>query len=66
VIDPLAPAAPRIPRLSLSYDEAAEALGVSRDHFDRHVLPHVKVAPVGRRRLVLVRDLERFLGDRAV
>jgi excisionase family DNA binding protein len=53
-------------RLALSRDEAAEALGVSRDHFDRHVLPHVKTAAVGRRVLVPVRELEDFLAGRAV
>jgi len=48
-------------RLALSIDEAAAALGISRDHFDRHVLPRVKVVPIGRRRLVPVRELERYL-----
>lgn len=54
------------PRLSLSRDEAAASLGVSRDHFDRHVLPHIRTAAVGRRVLVPVRELERFLEARAV
>jgi hypothetical protein len=51
-----------VPRLALSLDEAAASLGVSRDHFDRHILPRVRTSPVGRRRLVAVRGLERFLG----
>lgn len=60
------PPRPPAPRLALSMDEAAQALGVSRDHFDRHVLPRVKVAHVGRRKLVAVRELERYLDRVAV
>jgi hypothetical protein len=54
-----------IPRLALSYDEAAEAIGVSRDHFDRHVLPRLRIVPLGRRRLVTISELERFLDSQA-
>jgi hypothetical protein len=54
------------PRLALSRDEAAEAIGVSRDHFDRHVLPNVKTASIGRRVVVPVRELERYLDERAL
>lgn len=50
-----------VPRLALSYGEAAEALGVSLDHLKRHVLPHVRVAASGGRRLVPVRELEAYL-----
>lgn len=55
-----------VPRLALSSDEAAQALGISRDHFDRHVLPRIKVAVIGRRKVVDVRELERFLDRQAV
>lgn len=54
------------PRLALSVNEAAEALGISRDHFERHVLPRVRVTPIGRRRLVAVRELERYLDAQSV
>lgn len=54
------------PRLALSVEEAAEALGIHRDTFDKRVLPRIKTVPVGRRRLVPVAELERFLADRAV
>jgi hypothetical protein len=47
--------------LALSYGEAAEALGVSVEHFKRHVLPRVRVVPIGRRVVVRVVDLEAFL-----
>ena len=55
-----------IPRVALSLDEAAAALGVSRDHFDEHVRPRIRTAPLGRRVLVSVRELERFLDAQAV
>jgi hypothetical protein len=54
------------PRLALSIMEAAEAIGVSQAHFKRHVLPAVRVTLSGRRRLVSVRELERYLSERAV
>lgn len=49
-----------VPRLALSYTEAAESLGVSRDHFERHVLPHLRIVPCGRRRLVPMTELHRY------
>jgi excisionase family DNA binding protein len=54
-----------VPRLALSKREAAEALGVSVDHLERHVLEHVRVVYVGARRLIPVAELERFLADNA-
>jgi excisionase family DNA binding protein len=52
-------------RLALSPDEAASALGVSRDHFDEHVRPELRVDRRGRRVLVPVRELERWLDREA-
>lgn len=52
---------PNVPRLALSLDEAAEALSVSRDFFDEHVRDELRVIRRGRRRLVPVRELERWL-----
>jgi excisionase family DNA binding protein len=54
-----------VPRLALSPDEASAALGVSRDFFDEHVLPELRVVRRGRRRLVPVRELERWLAAEA-
>ena len=48
-------------RLALSPDEAAAALGVSRDFFDEHIAPELRIVRRGRRRLVPVRELERWL-----
>jgi excisionase family DNA binding protein len=49
------------PRLSLSPAEAAATLGVSRDFFDEHVLPELRVTRRGRLILVSVRELEAWL-----
>lgn len=48
-------------RLALSPDEAAAALGVSRDFLDEHVMHELRVVRRGRRRLIPVRELERWL-----
>jgi excisionase family DNA binding protein len=54
------------PRLALSPSEAAAALGVSRDFFDQHVLPELRVVRRGRRRLVPVRELDRWLEENSM
>jgi excisionase family DNA binding protein len=51
-------------RLAVSPDEAAAVLGVSRDYFDEHVIGELRVVRRGRRILVAVAELERWL-DRA-
>jgi excisionase family DNA binding protein len=48
-------------RLALGPDEAAASLSVSRDFFDRHIAPELRIVRRGRRRLVPVRELERWL-----
>lgn len=48
-------------RVALSPDEAAQSLGVSRDFFDEHVRPELRVVRRGRRILISVRELERWL-----
>jgi hypothetical protein len=42
------------------------ALGVSRDHFERHVLGSLRVIYSGRRRLIPLRELERWVEREAV
>jgi excisionase family DNA binding protein len=51
----------RIRRLALSKTQAAEALGVSVDFLEDHVLSDLHVVRVGRRRLIPVAELERWL-----
>ena len=53
------------PRFALSIDEAAASLGVSRDYFDHHVRHELRVVRRGRRLLVPVRELERWLAESA-
>jgi excisionase family DNA binding protein len=48
-------------RLALSPDEASAVLGVSRDYFDEHVLDELRVVRRGRRILVALAELERWL-----
>lgn len=52
------------PRLALSPDEAAGVLGVSRDYLDEHVIGELRVVRRGRRILIALAELERWL-DRA-
>ncbi|HET7130209.1 MAG TPA: helix-turn-helix domain-containing protein [Gaiellaceae bacterium] len=52
------------PRLALSPDEAAGVLGVSRDYLDEHVLGELRIVRRGRRILIALAELERWL-DRA-
>ena len=52
-------------RLAYSPDEAARLLGVSRDFFDQHVLPELRIVRRGRRRIIPVRELERWLAESA-
>lgn len=50
-----------VPRLSLTKEEAAEALGMSLSHFERHVQGHVPCVYSGSLRLFPIRRLERWL-----
>jgi excisionase family DNA binding protein len=49
------------PRLALTPAEAATALGVSRDFFDDHILPELRVIRRGRLVLIPISELERWL-----
>jgi hypothetical protein len=49
------------PRLALTRAEAAAALGMSLDSFERYVQTDVRMIRRGRMRLVPVRELERWL-----
>lgn len=57
--------APEVPRLALTKHEAAHALGVSIDFFDEHIAPELRMVRRGRRRLIPVRELERWLQENA-
>jgi hypothetical protein len=54
-----------VPRLLLSRKEAAAALGVSVDTFERRVQPLIKLVPCGQLLLVPVKELERWCDEHA-
>lgn len=54
-----------VPRQALTADEAAECLGVSRDFFDDHVLPELRIVRRGRKRIIPLRAIERWLDEEA-
>jgi excisionase family DNA binding protein len=50
-----------VPRVALSVDEAAASLGVSKDYFDEHIRPELRIARRGRRILIGVDELRRWV-----
>lgn len=54
-----------LPRLAVSKVEAAGMLGVSVDFFERHVMHELRIVRLGRRRLIPLRELERWLDREA-
>ena len=55
----------RVPRLALTKAEAADALGVSVDFLEQHVMPELRVVRRGRRRLIPILELERWIDESA-
>jgi excisionase family DNA binding protein len=49
-----------VPRITLTRAEAANSLGMSVDHFERHVQPELRVVRSGRLVLVPVAELEKW------
>lgn len=54
-----------VARIALSRAEAAEALGVSVEFVDEHVVTEIRVVRRGRRKLLPVRELERWIDENA-
>lgn len=54
-----------IPRLALSRRDAAAAIGMGLDSFERHVQPTLAMVRLGRMRLVPVTELQRWLNSHA-
>jgi hypothetical protein len=50
-----------VPRLALRVGEAAQALGISEDHFAEHVAPELRWVRRGRCKFVAVEELRRWL-----
>jgi excisionase family DNA binding protein len=53
------------PALALSVKQACASLGVSWDTWHEHIEHEVKIVRIGRRKLVPVRELERWLDEHA-
>jgi hypothetical protein len=51
--------------LALRIGDAAEALGISVESFERYVESKVKILRLGKMKLVAVAELERFLEEEA-
>jgi excisionase family DNA binding protein len=51
----------RIPRLALSKAEAAQSLGVSVDFLEDHVIRELRIVRRGRRLLIPLDELNRWL-----
>jgi hypothetical protein len=58
------PVAP-VPRVTLTRSEAAAAMGMSLDSFERHVQPQLRLVRRGALRLVPVRELEVWAAENA-
>ncbi len=54
-----------IPRIALSKSEAAEALGVSVDFLEQHVMHELRIVRRGRRRLIPVSEITRWMESNA-
>jgi hypothetical protein len=54
-----------IPRTALTREQAAAALSMSLDSFERHVQPNIRMLRLGRLVLVPVRELERWADEHA-
>ena len=54
-----------VPRLALTVAEASASLGVSDDFFREHVAPELRIVRAGRKRLIAVKELERWLSTSA-
>jgi hypothetical protein len=58
-----------VPRLALNVEEACDSIGVGWDFFNAHVAPDLKIVRRGRRKLIAVTELQRWLdenGERAL
>jgi hypothetical protein len=52
-------------RFAMTRAEAARALGMSINSFERHVQPELKIVRRGKLRLIPVREIERWLEENA-
>jgi excisionase family DNA binding protein len=54
-------AKPSTPALALTVEQACASLGVSWDTWKAHIEPDIRVVRLGRRKLIAVTELQRWL-----
>lgn len=54
---------PQTPALALTVEQACSALSVSWDTFNQHIAADLKIVRIGRRKLIAVAELERWLAE---
>jgi hypothetical protein len=59
------PNRPSPPRLGLTVEEAAKAVGMSESSFKRHVQPELRIVRRGSLRIIPVPEIERWLEGNA-
>ncbi len=59
------PNRPSPPRLGLTVEEAAEAVGMSESSFKRHVQPELRIVRRGSLRIIPVPEIEKWLAGNA-
>jgi AraC-like DNA-binding protein len=59
------PNRPMPPRLGLTIEEAAQAVGMSESSFKRHVQPELRIVRRGSLRIIPLPEIERWLQSNA-
>lgn len=59
------PDRPSPPRLGLTVEEAAKAVGMSESSFKRHVQPELRIVRRGSLRIIPIREIEKWLEGNA-
>jgi excisionase family DNA binding protein len=54
-----------VPRLALTIEQTCEALGVSWDTWHEHIAGEIRIVRLGRRQLVPVSEIQRWLDTRS-
>ena len=54
-----------VPTLALSIEQACQSLGVGWDFFHAHIAPDLRIVRRGRRKLIPVSEIQRWLDENA-
>lgn len=61
----IAPLIAPVPRVALTREEAAKALGVGLTTFKEQIQPELRIVRRGKLRIIAVAELERWMADNA-